>query len=782
MDVSKSFTWSPLVTICTAIFMMVTCSISFPAYTATVRQVPAIKQPGPDSSGVRHLLDQAARYYDTEWNYTNKRKIDSALPLLMEALRISGLHADLQEQHQSLIDLGKYYFRCDNLPMAEKFFGEAIRLDSARNNKRLEAQAWYHFADRSPVIDGKTSDQLFRYQKSLAILRSLNDLSGQVDIYQRMASCMLSSGQAATAKKDLTWLLKMQILYGDHTQYKTYHYLAIIEANEGNYNIAVNYGLIALKNGERVGDIFIESQIYANLGKWYLELEQQDKSQHYLRTALQRFQAISNPDIHERFYAYFLLRQIVQGMIKAGRIREAILFINKQDALMYPGTDYAKQFTNGALGDCYSALGLFPAAETYYMKALKLALHNGRTSNSHNEYFQIARLYMNWNKHSKASQYIKKFLSIDSEAADIAKLKEIRLMQFRIDSAAGRYVTAIRHYQKYKLLNDSIFSERKSKQLEELQVQYGTAQKEHSIQLLTNKQKLQQSELARANFSKRLFITGVLLLLVILLLLYHGYRQKTQKNHLLQEQQAIISKKNSSLQDLVNEKEKLLADKNTLLEEKEWLLKEIHHRVKNSLQIVISLLYSQSKGLRDQEAISAFQESQQRIHSIALMHQKLYLSNNMQYINMDDYIGDLVRHLSDAFNIAGQDISFRLQIANVMLPLSQAIPVGLILNEAITNSIKYAFPAGEQGVISIYLTEQNSCYRLEIADNGKGFPVDFDPYRTETLGMTLIRGLSDQLEAGLEVCDNGGVYIRISFFQEKDTRAYEYIPSTGKYH
>ena len=783
MDASKSFIKSLPAITCITLFVIAICSCFFFVYANTGRQMPVLQQSAAGSTDVRHLLARAAAYYDTEWNYANKRKIDSALPLLTEAYRVSSLHNNIYDQHQSLIDLGKYYFRCDNLPMAERFFSEAVRVDSAAHRKDLEADVWYHFADRSPVINGDAKAKLFRYHKSLALYNSLNDLTKLVDIYQRMASCMLSNGQGATAKHDLIWLLKTQMTYGDRTQYKTYHYLAIIEANEGNYSIAVNYGLMALKNVKPVGDLFIESQLYANLGKWYFELEQQDKSLLYLNTALRRFQAIDNPDIHQRFYAYYLLRQIAQGMIKVGRPRDAIRFVNRQDALMYKGTDYAKQFVNGALGDCYTALGMYAVAETYYMRALKQALHNGRTSNSHNEYFQIARLYMNWHQYSKASHYIKKFLSLKSDAADIAKLKEVKLMQFRIDSAAGRYMTAIRYYQDYKQLNDSIFSEKKSKQLEELQIQYGTAQKEHSIQMLTNKQKLQQSELARANFSKRLFITGVFFLLVVLLLLYYGYRQKALKNRLLQHQQAIISKKNSSLQDLVNEKEKLLAEKNTLLNEKEWLLKEIHHRVKNSLQIVISLLYSQSTRLRDQEAISAFHDSQQRIHSIALMHQKLYMSNNMQFINMDDYIGELVTHLSDAFNTVGQKIGFRLQISNVMLTLSQAVPVGLILNEAITNAIKYAFPPGKQGLISICLTAVNSRCSLEISDNGSGFPEQCDPYSTETLGMTLIRGLSDQLEADLKFCNADGVSISIAFFQEKDTSGfeYDYVPSSNGY-
>jgi two-component sensor histidine kinase len=720
-----------------------------------------------DTNAVDALLKAAANYYDTEWNYTHKIKIDSALPLLNTALSMSAASGSIRFQHDTYIHLGKYYFRCDNIPLANEYFNKAIVLDSTKGDKKREAEAWYHFADRTPAIKGQTDLIMFRYYKSLALYKTLNDKGKEVDIYQRLARVMISSGHAAEAKKLLTWLLRNQRIIGDTTQYKTYYYLGIIEANNGNYNIAVSYGLTALRSLESVRDPFVESQINSNLGKWYLELEQGDKSLRFYNVALKKFQEIASPDIHEKFYAYSLLRQIAQGMIKDGQAAQALIFVQQQNARMYPETDYAKQFTYGAMADCYAALKKYRMAEYYYHKALNQALYNGRISNSHNEYFRIAQLYTNWGSFDSAKHYIDKFVSIRSDASDINKLKEVQLMLFRIDSAAGKFVGAIKHYQQYKKLNDSIFTEKKSKQVEELQIQYETAQKEQSIQLLKNKEKLQQSELYSANFSKKLFLAGVICLLVILALLYNDYRHKKQKNIILQKQQHIISKKNISLQHLVNEKERLLLEKNVLLDEKEWLLKEIHHRVKNSLQIVISLLYSQSKRLEDEKAIRAFQESQQRIQSIALMHQKLYQSNSMKYVNMQDYIGELVNHLSDAFNTVELGIQFRLNIERVSLSLSQAIPAGLILNEAITNAIKYAFPVPGQCAVNVSLVEEDGYYLLAIADNGKGFPASFDPYKTSSLGLTMIRGLSAQLEADFEIGSMTGVSVVIRFMKER---------------
>jgi two-component sensor histidine kinase len=731
------------------------------------------QSPFSDSSDTHILLRNAEAYYDTEWNYSNKKKVDSALPFLKAALMLAESTHQPTLEHECYIHLGKYYFRCDNIAMADRYFNKAIHLDSITGNKALQAAAWYQYADRSPAVNGQINLILTRYFSSLALYKVLGIQDKQVNVYQQIADAMLRSGYAAEAKMILKKLLILQERIADQTCYKSYNYLGMIEANCGNYNIAINYGLTALKSLRSIQDPFLESQINSNLGKWYAELEQNDKSLLYYKAALRTFQEITSPNIHEKFYAYALLRQIAQGMIRNGQAKEALTFIRQQDARMYPETDYAKQFTYGAMADYYAAAGMYNMAEHYYLKAIHQAVQNGRMSNSQNEYFQMAQLYTNWKNFNSANTYINKFFSIQSDAKDMVKLKEIQLMLFRIDSSRGKLADAIIHYQQYKNLNDSIFSEKKSKQLQELQIQYETAQKEQSIALLRNNEKLQRSELASANFSKKLFLAGLMCLLVLLILLFNDYRHKQQKNVLLQKQQDIINEKNSSLQQLINDSERLLSEKNILLDEKEWLLKEVHHRVKNSLQIVISLLYSQSKLLKDEAAISAFQESQQRIHSIALMHKKLYLSNTMKNINMGDYVSELVNHLSDAFNTSIRGIQFNMSMGTVELNLSQAIPVGLILNEAITNAIKYAFPVAGKCVINISLTENNNGYLLQIQDNGQGFPAHFDIYNTNSLGMTLIRGLSDQLEAACEILSNDGINIIIRFWREKNIKTNE---------
>jgi two-component sensor histidine kinase/streptogramin lyase len=231
----------------------------------------------------------------------------------------------------------------------------------------------------------------------------------------------------------------------------------------------------------------------------------------------------------------------------------------------------------------------------------------------------------------------------------------------------------------------------------------------------------------------------------------------------LEVQQQEINKKNNSLEGLIVEKDKLL-------EEKEWLLKEIHHRVKNSLQMVMSLLNSQSAFIDNEPALTAIHDSQHRVHAISLIHQKLYNSQNLSSINMSFYMRELVSYLGDSFN-TGRQIRFEYDIDSVEMDVSHAVPIGLILNEAITNSIKYAFPHGRNGVIAVSLKNPGPHhYLIVVSDNGVGIPFQFSK-RPGSLGMNLMQGLSEDLDGNFSIENSNGTTIKVSFvYDESLTR------------
>jgi PAS domain S-box-containing protein len=200
------------------------------------------------------------------------------------------------------------------------------------------------------------------------------------------------------------------------------------------------------------------------------------------------------------------------------------------------------------------------------------------------------------------------------------------------------------------------------------------------------------------------------------------------------------------------------------LREKEVLLKEIHHRVKNNLQVISSLLDLQSQYLNDSVMLEVFRESCNRVRSMALVHEQLYQSKDCAKISCVEYFQDLTNYLCRVYGVKANKITLQLEVDQINLNINTAIPCGLIVNELVSNALKYAFPNGLQGVIKVALCSLNrSQFLLMVKDNGIGFSRDWEFNRVKSLGLQLVRVLTNQLEGTLEIEHNGGTEFRIQF-------------------
>jgi PAS domain S-box-containing protein len=200
------------------------------------------------------------------------------------------------------------------------------------------------------------------------------------------------------------------------------------------------------------------------------------------------------------------------------------------------------------------------------------------------------------------------------------------------------------------------------------------------------------------------------------------------------------------------------------LREKEVLLKEIHHRVKNNLQVVASLLGLQSRGAADEQMRRMLLESQNRVHTMALLHECLYQSQNLSRIDFPDYIRQLVSHLCHSYEIQTGNVRLETKLDQLYLDLDAAVACGLIINELVSNSLKYGFPDGREGVVRIELTaDANRMARLIVADNGVGHPGDPDLANAKTLGLRLVRTLAEQLGGTIELRSSDGTEARLTF-------------------
>ncbi|MDX1941559.1 MAG: histidine kinase dimerization/phosphoacceptor domain -containing protein [Saprospiraceae bacterium] len=697
-----------------------------------------------DTSKIKLTLQIGGHYLYKYIYKPNKNTIDldSAALFFHEGKRLSESLGSDKFKNESLRFLVTHSIAIGDTLYGKNYLDEMIRSSETKEAQESAAKILMEFGTGAYRQSKLFDESLYSLEQARLFYQQLGEQEASTLALKEMADINLIQGKLDESEKKLLEVIELYKKIGFQNLHYTYDLLTEVNTRKGNLNKALYYAMETIKSMEATGDGMAAKNFYWRLGNIYQELGQLEKSVEWQKKALEK-----SENIEHAVYG-----RVTMNMIKLGRPKEALALISNAVRKSAPATDYQKSCVAYAMGNCYNALGQYDVAEKYFLEMI----HFEKLLENQNAFTSLVNLtigdfYVNRHRYQTAEPYLKNVLAIPQGMVTIQRLKDTQLLLFKIDSAAGKYLQAIQHFQLYKILNDSLFNETKSKQIEELQIQYETEQKEKDIQLLQNESQLQQSQLLQANLTKNITFGGITLLIIIVGLLYNRYRLKQRSNRQLEIQQIEINQTNRSLQNL--------------LEEKEWLLKEIHHRVKNNLQIVMSLLNTQSNYLANDAALSAIRDSQHRIHSISLIHKKLYQSDNVAQIDMPNYIQELVEYLQDSFD-TNYNIHFDLNIEPIELDVTQAVPLGLILNEAISNAIKYAFP-NRKGLINITMQQvDEESYSLIIADNGVGLPPDFDVNKSNSLGMSLMKGLSKQLNGSFELRNENGLTIHIAFANE----------------
>ena len=240
--------------------------------------------------------------------------------------------------------------------------------------------------------------------------------------------------------------------------------------------------------------------------------------------------------------------------------------------------------------------------------------------------------------------------------------------------------------------------------------------------------------------------------------------EQAQKYREAQERAEELSRINEDLKAEIARRLEAEGRIRASLREKEVLLKEIHHRVKNNLQIISSLLNLQTGQIDDERAEAIFRESQDRVRSMALIHERLYQSEDLARVDFAEYIRSLVGYLARSYSDQAGRVRVETDVGDVSLGIDTAIPCGLIINELVSNALKHGFPEGKPGRIDVHLREKrDGGYRLVVSDNGVGFPDGLDFRQTDSLGLQLVTTLVDQLEGRIELDAARGTGFRIHF-------------------
>lgn len=224
-----------------------------------------------------------------------------------------------------------------------------------------------------------------------------------------------------------------------------------------------------------------------------------------------------------------------------------------------------------------------------------------------------------------------------------------------------------------------------------------------------------------------------------------------------------VSKLFCIVEDVTEKKANQKKIQNNLLE-KESLLKELHHRVKNNMQIIYSLLNTQAEKIKDEEALDLIKESKNQIKSMLLIHESLYQSNNLSGINLKEYVKDLIDNLFDVYAVDRDLIRCDIDINSAELSIEKAIPCALIINELVSNSLKHAFPKRYKGKVEIKLSSIGGRgYELEVRDNGTGFNDKVDLKEVKSIGLDLVLTLTKQLGGILDIFSDKGTVVKINF-------------------
>lgn len=685
-----------------------------------------------------------------------KVNLDQSRTFLFEALRLAKATSSLHWTEEANIEIGKYYFASGDLSTGITYFMKVINYYKAKGIKDKEAHWWSDLAGYIPADSGVVMKY---YRNALNVYRqtgSKYDIASTLSDIAKIQSTYQNLDEAKRLYLQAIQLLKEAKI---KKMYSYYYKLADVLQRKGDFKQALSYSLMSLSNMDELKDERMKGVVYNGIGDIYKELGQTDKSlKYYLLTMDQLSRSGS-------YLIFYTAKNISDALIMQHRPAAALKYLQDFEKTNPAIWQKDKVTIYAARGNYYASVKKNKLAEEYYLAMCKadslsvtqLSVNYSKNVTGPEAFYLLSKFYVDQKRYDKAAPYLKRYQKSDNETRIF--LKEVTLMQFKVDSAAGNYISAIDDLKKHVAVKDSMYNIANAEELAKMEVHYETSQKEKDIRILQKESQLQQRRISQSDQSRNFTFAGIIMLGVIIGIGYNRYRIKQSSFNQLQQKQEEINRKNTDL-------EKLTSRQGKLLDEKEWLIKEIHHRVKNNLQLITSLLKTQIHYIDSEAAIEAIRTSQHRMQAMSLVHTHLYQSDNLDIVQMPVYVHELLPYFRANFDLP-KNVTLNAEVAPVGLDIVQAIPVGLIINEAITNAIKYAFPNGQSGKIMLSLKQIDDDIELIIADNGIGLLQPFDPSTSTSFGMKLIEGLSQQIDASVDFRNENGLQIIIKFSQYK---------------
>lgn len=663
------------------------------------------------------------------WSYSinaqfsvNKKKLDSLITIVKktkdDTTKVILYHLICKEYEQK--DLKNLIFYNNKLQLLSKKI----------NYKRGEGFYYYHLTS---IYSNSLDKKIVSSTRTANIFFKINDLNNFLLCRYDLAFALMSKAQHDKAKEVINQSLKIAL---KTNQYKSignfYRLLGLINYYQASLNSALfNYKKSIYFYDKDKTSTKNKNDLYLYIAYIYTDLSQFKESLYYLNLANN-----DNSDVSINIEKAVVLN-------KLSRYNQALKLLLLNNKLITGYNESVNYYNSYILSQTYYYLKKYTAAITilkkikYEKNVLEIRLEY---------YILLANCYFKLNKIEEAKKYNNQCLVL-VDSSNMADLKqEVFLTKSTIEENSANLKLALLYYKKYvysKEMNDIKINEDK---VRELQTEFNLTDKENKIKSLQLAQ-LQKGVIIKTQ--KNYIIYGAVFLVLALLSFFifiKFIRTVKQKN-------AIISIKNIDLENAYQTIEESL-------EIKETLLKEIHHRVKNNLQLVMSLLNIQSQEANNN--IENFIEvSQSRIASIALVHENLYKTKNLSKVDFKEYLNNLTDSILNTYVDLKNNIDLKINVVTAYLDIETAIPLGLIINELIQNAYKHAFDENQKGIIEIILLEKDSVFELKISDNGNGFAVNKE--LNKTLGIELVELLVGQIKGNIKMINHQGVSYTIQF-------------------
>lgn len=728
-------------------------------YTRNLKSSAQVQQFTRDTLQV-HQYFKKANYYLYEAPASDLN-VESAHRLVLKAKKISISSVYPLGEGESNLMLSNIYKSQNRKTDAMNSTLAAIRIFkkfqlTEKLGDGYSQMGWFYATSK-----GEMDRRISNHDSAQRYYGMCNSKSKQAAMLLDLADCYMLKGDFLKSQHILHSTLTIFNSIGRKDVQGVYNLLNLTSINLGECDRALSYGMKAVKAAETVNDQSLQMcSIYNRIGLAYHCKGLYAESAKYFDKSIA---------VAEKFNDFNLIFQLVINIANNSNIlgkygKTVAISENFERHNVGQISDYERAMLDQHLLTAYQGAGDFTNAKRCYERMLA-AVRASEDRLVVDGYTVLVRYVSGKRMYATAENLIKeakaKYRKLESSEGYLnlySQKVDLKLRQ-------KKYKEAVEVYTDFKRSSDSAFKISREKQVNNLENQYNQEMnlrdelQRQNMTLLLTRNKLQQSQLAQTKRQTNSLYIGVLLLVILLIVSYCAFVLKKRNNEILRKQKMDIDRHNLSLEKLIEEQVKLIS-------EKEWLVKEVNHRVKNNLQIIISLLNFQSKYLKDQSASAAIKDSQNRIRAMSMIHQQLYQSENLRHIDIEIYIKELIAYLKSALGY-DKHIEFELQILSVKLEIAQVVSIGLLLNEAITNAMKYAFEGRSDAKITIQLKAlENGHYLLVISDNGNGLPPDFDIESVSTLGFTLIKTMAEQLDGQLQIKNENGLELSITFEPE----------------